>query len=223
MQLYFAAGWLLTLATPGLTAGFQNLLSNGSFDDPDDPLAGWMYDYAWTGHGRYKDNKTHVDVIPSQGTKKNVLKFTISQQVAVDLGYGVKVDSEPIPYEPGARYKLSVSARTTGPNCRIYITGYRWKPGVKPHDNPTLKDLRRTFKQGSGEMVYFSGGRDGNLANPTESWSRGSSKTFPKSGLSDLGKKHLNRTQFLVVHIIGVLGSGGILYVDDVELRKVSR
>jgi hypothetical protein len=221
--LCVTAWHLVVMIEDASALGSGNLLSNGDFSNPDDPLAGWMYDYSWTEHKRYSDNHTRVEVIPKQGTKRNVLKFTISQDIAAGMGYGVKVDSEPVPYEQGARYKLSASAKTTGPNCRIYITGYRWKPGVKPHDKPTLRDLRRTFKQGAGEMVYFKGKRDGALANPTKSWSRGSSSSFSPNNLSELGQKHLKRSHFLVVHIIGILGQGGELYVDDVELKKISR
>jgi len=221
--VWIAAGLFSGTIQSASAIGRQNLLSNGDFSNADDPLAGWMYDYRWTEHKRYSGNHKHVKVIPGNGTKRNVLQFNISHDIASGAGYGVKVDSEPVPYEPGARYKLSASARTTGPNCRIYIAGYRWKPGIKPHDNPTLKDLRRTFKQGAGRMVYFKGKRDGNLSNPTKSWSRGSSRPFPRSNLSQLGQTHLKRSHFLVVHIIGIMGKGGILYVDDVELKKVSR
>ena len=228
MRALLACAWLTAGCLPGMVSharalGGQNLLSNGDFRNPDAPLAGWMYDYRWTEHKRYSDNYKHVKVIPNQGTKRNVLEFTIPQHIAVDLGYGVKVDSDPVPYEAGARYKLSASAKTTGPNCRIYIAGYRWKPGVKPHDKPTLKDLRRTFKQGAGEMLYFKGKRDGPLSNPTKNWSRGSSSGFPPKKLSKEGQKHLKKSKFLVVHIIGIMGNGGELYVDDVELKKISR
>jgi hypothetical protein len=205
-----------------------NLLANGSFDDPQDPLAGWISDYAGSGNSWYRENKTHVSVAPAEGGRKHVLRLTATRQILWGDGQGVKVDSKPVPFEPGTSYRLSVYARTAartsnpGPNCRIYIEGYDWKPGIKPHDNPDLSDLRKVYKQGSGNLLYFGKEKSGPFSNPTESWSMGIC-SFPGRELSDEGGKHLKQIKFICVHIVAIDGWDGDIFIDDAALEKTGK
>lgn len=204
----------------------ENLVLNGGFDDPENPLKGWTYDYRFMENRLYADNHTRVSVIPSDGPKKSVLRLYGTRGILWGSGQGVKVDSAPIPFGVGSTYRLTASARSQadsqepGPNCRIYIEGYQWKPGVKPHDNPELGELRRLYKQGSGNILYFGNAKSGPFSNANRSWQKGDC-TFPAKNLSDLAKKHLAKVEFIVVHIIAIDGWDGALLVDDVELQKV--
>jgi hypothetical protein len=202
-----------------------NLLFNGSFDNRNDPLAGWVYDYAWSGNSWYRDNKKHVSIVPAEGGRKQVLRLSATRQILWGDGQGVKVDSKPVPFDPEASHKLSLYARTAartsnpGPNCRVYIEGYDWKPGIKPHDNPDLSELRKVYKQGSGNILYFGAAKSGPFSNPTEAWSMGTC-VFPGKNSSEEGGKHLKQIKFICVHIVAIDGWDGDLFVDDVVLEK---
>jgi hypothetical protein len=212
-----------SMAGSGVAA--TNLLANGSFDDAKDPLTGWVSDYAWSGNSWYKDNKDRVSVVATESGRKQVLRLSGTRQILWGDGQGVKVDSKPVPFDPDASYKLSLHARTAaktsnpGPNCRVYIEGYDWKPGIKPHDNPDLSELRKVYKQGSGNILYFGEAKSGPFSNPTEAWSTGSC-VFPGRSPSEEGGKHLKQIKFICVHIVAIDGWDGDLFVDDVVLEK---
>ena len=146
------------------------------------------------------------------------MRLRVSQAVAVRQG--IMVDSDPIPFEVGSSYRLRVDARTTGPNCRIYLEGYKRKRGAKKSGKPLISDLRKVFRQAAGRIVYFGGSKSGISSNPLKTWSTGKAESFPPSGLSALGEAHIQRIEYLVVHIVGILGSEGEVFIDNVELKK---
>ncbi len=215
----------LAALLPALAGAGSNLVVNGSFDSTNGAPAGWTFNYEYTGNQLYAGNHQHLKVA-ADGERKNVLVMTGNKALLSDPGPGIKVDSTPIPFEKGGKYRLTVSARSTGANARIFVEGYRWLPGVKPHPNPELKELRKCFKF---DLVHFSADKTGPLSNPGPNWSR-DSQDFPRDKPSELAQESLNRVQFLVVHIIaisGVTDSGGgggdvSLFVDDVALEKIN-
>ena len=200
--------------------GDRNLLFNGSFENEEDPLKGWVHDYTWSGNTHYANNHKHVSIVPGKGTRGNILKIALSE--ALLDNQGVKIDGKPVPIERHASYRLAVRCRTTGPNCRILIEGYRWKSGIKPHDNPTLGELQKVFRQGSGQILYFSG-KSGSLSNPGRGWKLGSCKFPSGRKLSDLARTHLKKVKFVVVHVVAIQGAAGDLYLDNVTLTKLGR
>ncbi len=126
-----------------LLAGFPaaartNILSNGSFDDPAQPLAGWVTDYAWSKNEHYIDNQSRVSVVPQEQGRLKVARIVSTTDA------GAKLETEPIPFAEGYRYAAQLAFK--GRDYRIYFTGYKWKPGVKPHDHPRLSELRQVYK-----------------------------------------------------------------------------
>src|SRR4051812_28083134 len=53
----------------------ESPLENGSFDDPAEPLKGWITDYEWTGNSWYVGNKKQVSIV-AEGERGNVVKLT---------------------------------------------------------------------------------------------------------------------------------------------------
>jgi hypothetical protein len=214
---------LLTLAVmitaASATGETTNVLSNGSFGEIAPSLDGWRADYTSTGNKWYKDNHQYVSVVESNNGKRNVLRLHVASKWLTD-NPGVKVDSKPVPYERGARYRLTVSGRSTGPNCRILVEGYQWRPGVKPHPSPELDSLRMVYRQGGGRMLYFQEETQGPFSGPSRTWQTATC-LFPGDDLSSQARAHLKRVKFISVHIVGISGRVGELFIDDVRLEKV--
>lgn len=207
------------LAVSAYAAGEEgNLLPNGSFENPKDALTGWRHNYVSDNNRWYRDNHRHVSVVPRDGTRKGVLKIAVPTKGLAD-NQGVKVDSMPTPFDVSKRYKLTLHGRTTGPSCRVLIEGYQWRPGVRPCENPTFHDLRKVYRQGAGNMLYFGSKSSGTFSGPARSWTPGAC-AFPGDSLSALASKHLKRVKFLSIHIVAIGGSAGDLFIDDVKLER---
>jgi len=226
LPLIVAAGLAacsLATAATNTPAGAANLLANGGFEDADTPLRGWVSDFAWTENRWYRDNASHVSVVPD-ARGGHVLRLSATRQILWGDGQGVKADSLPVPFTTGVVYRLTVRARSVartsnpGPNCRIYIEGYDWKPGIKPHADPHESELRKVYKQGSGNILYFGSAKSGPFSNPSAEWSTGTCR-FPGADLSEQARKQLRVIKFICVHIVAIDGWDGDLLVDDVVLE----
>ncbi len=180
-------------AIPG--AHGQSLLENGDFDNPTDPFKGWVTDYAFTGNSFYVGNKERLS-ISTEGARKNVVKFA-------DAGDGgVKMETRAFPLEPGFKYIANLDIKSGA--YRIYFAGYQWAPGVRPHDNPELSELR---------MVYQSKAAVGS----SDAWKKEKIE-LPGVALSDAAKTHLKKVRYLTVYI-WMLKPGTL---DNVSLTKVA-
>ena len=213
---------LLCLAPAVLSAG-PSILSNGSFDNPGDPLKGWRISYP--DNSNLKDNTNMIRVV-SDGQRKSVLQLHGTRYLLWELGCGVVTDSHPVPFAQGSHYRISAYARTradspsnSGPNARIYVEGWKWKPGVKPHSNPDWDELRKVYRQQAGKMMYFSAKKEGAFSNPSTSWQKGEC-TFPGKDLSPEAAKYVGTIEFITLHIIAIDGWDGDLLVDDVTIEK---
>ncbi len=199
----------------------ENLMFNGSFDNEDDPLSGWTYNYSFLyqreatefDSRHYEENHERVEVLEHEGGRRNVLRLKANPPA------GTKVDGPPIPIDSDGRYRLTMYAKTSGPNVRLIIEGYMWRPGIRPHDGiPKLTELRKTFRS---KPVYFGSQSDGNFSNVTGGWSRGV-REFPDKDMSRQALRAWERTEFAVLHVVAILGKPtGSLYIDDVVLERI--
>lgn len=216
---FFILHFAFFLLSASVSWAGSNLLINSHFGDTNEYLRGWKYNYDDTGNSSFVSNYTYVSVT-NDGSKQHVLALRIGDKT----DSGVPVDSAPIPFTPGARYKLTASVKTTKPDCRIQLDGYRWRPGVKPHAHPELKELRKCYRF---TQLYFGaakGGITGGIS-PDMGWAT-ASQTYPDVKLSKMAQEKFDQIQFLVVHILAIYGiwggPDGSLYVDDVELERVN-
>jgi hypothetical protein len=171
----------------------QSLIENGNFDDPSNPLKGWITDYEWSGNSNYIANKKSVSIV-TEGARKNVVKMTSPGD------QGVKMECRAIPFEPGFRYTATVDVK--GGGYRIYFAGYRWAPGIRPHDNPELGELR---------MIYQSKATTGTAAD----WKQEKIE-LPGVKPSPQAIEHLKQLRYLTVYIWFVKPG----YVDNVVVTK---
>jgi len=190
---------VVLLAGAGLFA-FQALAGtelcfNGTFDHTNSALEGWTYNYEWLGNEHFMDNHTRVSVSPREGTRRGVM--------CIDAYKKTKVDSKPMPFEAGARYRCTFDLK--GGSVRAYFAGYKWKPGVRPHPDPHVGRLRMIYK---GKPFVGSGGG---------SW-RNVSIEVPLKDPSDTALRHLKRVRFLTVFF---MASSGRVCIDNVKVSKV--
>ena len=209
------AGTALGLAVAAQAAR-TNLVVNGSFDDPKDPLAGWRTDCNLPGESWYAENKDLVSVMTEAAGRKGVMRLYVKTD-DLALNQGVKADSRPIPIDTATRYRFSAAARAAGPNCRILLEGYRWRPGIKPHDNPDMAELRKCYKF---TQLYFGAQKAGDMGGVGRAWSTAQFE-FPDAFKSDVQKDIYGTIKFVIVHIVAIGGKAGDLHVDDVTLEPL--
>lgn len=173
----------------------KNLCFNGSFDNTNNALEGWNYDYRWLGNANYMDNHNRVSVVPSEARKKTVLRYKGGTQG--------KVESKPIPFELGYRYKCTLDMK--GSAVRMYFAGYKWQPGVRPHLDPHLGKLRKIYK--SKPWVGAAGNR----------WQTVSFE-FPLKNLSDLAMQSLKYVRFVTVYLLCDIG--GEVFWNNVRVTR---
>ena len=180
----------------------EDLCYNGTFDAAEKPLDGWMIDYSWTGSSHYMNNHTRVSAVATHRGKRNVLFINGTSET--------KVESRAIPFEQGARYRCTLEIQgSTMPH--IYFTGYKWKPGIAPHANPHLGDLRR---------IYKSQFRNHKVTGSSGGWKRVTFE-FPLKDPSSLAEKHLKYLRFFTVYIIVINDENGQVYVDNVNVTRI--
>lgn len=189
--------FILIVATllAGPRARAQSIIENGNFDNPTDPLKGWLTDYAWSGNSNYVGNKQHISSVV-EGARKNVVKFDSNGDA------GVKMECRPFLLEPGFKYVCSLDLKGAG--YRVYFAGYQWAPGVHPHDNPELGELR---------MIYQSKAAIGS----SEAW-KPEKLELPGVTLSADALAHLKKVRYLTVYIW--MAKPG--FVDNVTVTKVA-
>ena len=173
----------------------QSFLENGDFENATDPFKGWVTDYEWTKNSYYVGNKAHL-TIASEGARKNFVNFG-------DAGDGgVKLETRAFPIEAGFKYICNLDIK--GSAYRVYFAGYQWAPGIRPHENPELSELR---------MVYQSKA----LIGTNEAWTKGKLE-LPGVVLSPAAIEHLRKVRYLTLYI-WMMKPGS---VDNVTITKVA-
>ena len=141
-----AASLILTtfVLTGSVFAKGQNLVENGDFENPDDPFKGWCIDFKWEGNSNHMNNERSFTIVKKDGMKKNVMRMGSDAKEPLFMSPLVK-------YTFGKRYRISFDCRGTenGEGLRVYIRGFKWKPGVRPFDKPHWSDLRLCYRQGT--------------------------------------------------------------------------
>ncbi len=189
----------------GKAGAGNNLCYNGSFDSAstNGPLDGWTIDYRWTGNSFYQQNHNRCKPVDSYGGKSQVLHVN-------GRAGETKVESRPIPFEQGARYRCTLNLKgTTMPH--MYFTGYKWKPGIRPYENPHIGDLRR---------IYKSQFRNTKVSSAGYGWKKVTFE-FPLPNPSKLALKHLKYLRMFTVYIIVINDAKGEIYVDDVVVTRI--
>lgn len=216
--LGFASLTCLGLVLSAAAAEPVNLIANGAFDNAEKPLAGWKTEYKAKGESWYKDNETFVSVV-ADGDRPHVARLNVATQFLAD-NPGVKIESDPIPFDPKKRYRFSGMAKSLGPCGRIMLEGYTWKVGVKPHEKPSREEIRSTYRF---PILMFKTAEAKGSSETNEvprTWTAASAE-FPSPKLTDLAKKFYAKSEFVVVRVVAIAGRKGEFFVDDLRLEEL--
>lgn len=200
-----------------------NLVRNGNFDDPVDPLNHWIYVFDHNKH--YMKNHTRVSVEKDRfSTRARVMKLD-ARDHDICVNQGVMVYTEPIRYNPRKSYKISLSARSEGvrggkgPTCRVYPIAYRWHPRAVKSDHPAFSDLREDVRF---QPIYFDGKtKTGPFSMVPSRWTRAAT-VIPDPNRTEMQQHHLENCQWLMLKIVALDAStDGCLYISDVKIQEV--
>jgi hypothetical protein len=121
-----------------------------------------------------------------------------------------RLESTPMKFEPGARYRCTIDINgNTSPH--IYFRGHKWQPGIRPHDEPTLQELR---------TIYKSQFRNHTVKNGPNGWKRITFE-FPLENLSSMAKKHLKYVRYFTVYCIVLADFPGQVYFDNCKVYRI--
>lgn len=193
------AAWLLACGTATAqlsraSARTPNLIENGTFDDPGAPFKGWIVDYEWTKNKYYSANKEHVSVVDKVDGRTKVVFFDKEE---------CKMETLPMAFEPGFRYRCKLDVKKGQYPMRIYFAGYKWKPGIRPHDKPEIWELSNIYRS--------------NAAEPTgNGWSQVTTE-LPGTELSETAKTMLKQVRFITLYIY----TASPAYADNVFIEKI--
>ncbi len=172
-----------------------NLCYNGNFDSPKGALDGWNVNYEWLGNSFFMKNHEHCSVLPMFQGKKNVLSAAFPHQG--------RVESKLFPVEKGARYKCTLDLNS--PSVRFYFKAYKWEPGVAPHDDPKLSEMREVYRSEN-----FTGGSGGG-------W-KTISFYMPMEEISELAYDHYKYARYATVYMTRYRGG---FHVANVRVEKL--
>lgn len=204
-----------------------NLIKNGHFDDPEDPLNHWIYVFDHNVH--YMKNHEYVSVIEDKESMRQHVLMLDASIHEVCINQGVQIYTAPIRFNPKMSYKISLSARSIGvnngpgPKCRMYPIGYRWHPKATKSNNPAFGDLREAVRF---QPLYFNNAKTGEFSNVPRNWKR-IEYVFPDLKRSELQQSHLENCEWLMFKIVALDATGvdkcnnGYLYVDDVVIEEM--
>ncbi len=158
--------------------------------------------------------------------RTQVVKGSADRPRVCVLPVGHLLASEPFALDAGCKYRLTVDMRAWGGlNGRVFVEGYRWKPGVKPHaGEPKMEELQRIWRS----QVLSYGDylaptlRAQDMSNPPENWQT-ASMVFPSPTAPDFDRRTWRQADFGVVNIY-VLWHSSICHTIEAQGRgEVSR
>ncbi len=148
------------------------------------------------------------------------------------LPYDGLFTSQPFPLDPGCRYRfaMDMGVGAHGSNAKIFVEGYRWKPGATPHAGvPKPEELLLIYR--SPPLVFrnllATTLREQDVANPG-AWAR-SQVEIPARSASLYDQRAWSQVQFGVVsirthapgHVAGTAEAPGRAAIDNVVVERI--
>ncbi|MEI6656322.1 MAG: hypothetical protein WCP45_16285 [Verrucomicrobiota bacterium] len=128
----FAAILGLFLTLLPAAAAEKNLLPNGGFEGKE-PLHGWLT--VFPDEAFYKDNGPYVKMAaPGEGGGRKAVVLDLPAGIAGNQGG--KLESVPVPVEPGATYRIEVDCMTWDLAAKIHAEA--WSSDPHPEQKRTI-------------------------------------------------------------------------------------
>jgi hypothetical protein len=171
---FLATAVALALTATGARAAEKNLLPNGNFDGPD-PLHGWLTTFP--DEAFYQGNGPYVKLAPADqsGGRRAVM---LDLPAGIAGNQGGKIESVPVPVEPGASYRIEVDCMTWDFAAKIHVEV--WSHDPHPEQKRTI--FRRAATAGRPALIMCYRAQVPSPPASAKTWSTASREfTVPKS------------------------------------------
>ena len=210
-----AAAVIIALALTFAVAagGDKNLLPNGNFEGKD-PLAGWLT--VFPDEAFYKDNGPYVKMTPAgeRGGRRAVM---LDLPPGIAGNQGGKIESVPVPVEPGASYHIEVDCMTWDFAAKIHAEA--WSTDPHPEQKRTI--FRKAPAAGRPALMMCFRAQVPSPPGNSKSWTTASRDfTVPKTVVI-AGKDQ--RPEFISVKVVsyGATMAAGKSYFSNFRLVRL--
>lgn len=209
--LAFAAVFLTNLAA---VAAEKNLLPNGGFEGKE-PLRGWLT--VFPDEAFYKDNGGYVRMATAAeaGGRRAVV---LDLPAGIAGNQGGKLESVPVPVEPGATYRIDVDCMTWDLSAKIHAEA--WSTDPHPEQKRTI--FRRAPADGRPALMMCYRAQVPSPPGGAKTWSTaGREFTVPKTVVV-AGKDQ--KPEYISVKVVnyGATMGAGKSYFANFRLFRVS-
>jgi len=208
-----AVGVSLFLITAFASAAEKNLLPNGGFEGKE-PLHGWLT--VFPDEAFYKDNGPYVKLAaPGDVGGRRAVMLDLPAGIAGNQGG--KLESVPVPVEPGGSYRILVDCMTWDLSAKVYAEA--WSTDPHPEQKRTI--FRRAPADGRPALMMCYRAQVPSPPGNSKVWSTASRDfTVPKTVVI-AGKDQ--QPEFISVKVVnyGATMAAGKSYFADFRLFRV--
>lgn len=194
-------------------AGGDNLLPNGGFEGKN-ALQGWLTDFP--DEAFYKDNAPYVKMAPAaeSGGRKAVM---LDLPAGIAGNQGGKIESVPVPVEPGATYRIEVDCMTWDLSARIHAEA--WSTDPHPEQKRTI--FRRAPAHGRPALIMCYRAQVPSPPGNAKTWSTAHRDFIVPKTVLVAGKEET--PQFISVKVVnyGATMAAGKSYFANFRLTRV--
>ena len=194
-------------------AADKNLLPNGGFEGKE-PLQGWLT--VFPDEAFYKDNGPYVKMAPpgEVGGRRAVV---LDLPPGIAGNQGGKLESVPVPVEPGATYRIEVDCMTWDLSAKVHAEAW----STDPHPDQKRTIFRRAPADGRPALMMCYRAQVPSPPGNSKVWTTASREfTVPKKVVV-AGKDQ--QPQFISVKVVnyGATMAAGKSYFSNFRLIRV--
>lgn len=203
----------LVMVSGSALATEKNLLPNGSFEGKD-PLHGWLT--AFPDEAFYKDNAPYVKMAPpaAAGGRRAVM---LDLPPGIAGNQGGKLESVPVPVEPGASYRIEVTCMTWDFSAKIHAEA--WSTDPNPGQKRTI--FRRAPAAGRPALIMCYRAQVPSPAGNSKIWTTAGREFTVPAKVRVAGKDQ--KPEFISVKVVsyGATMKAGKSYFSNFRLYKI--
>lgn len=198
----------------GMAGEEPNLLPNGNFAGKE-PLAGWLTSFP--DEGFYKDNAAYVKMAPSNEVGgRRAIVMELPEGIAGNQGG--KIESVPIPVEPGAKYRIEVDCMTWNFSAKIHAEA--WVPDPQPDQRRTI--FRRVPASGRPALIVCFRAQVPSPPEKAKTWSTASREFIVPKSVEVKGEDEKPAYISIKVVTYGATMAAGKSYFSNFKLVRLA-